>query len=114
MYLPVSAVNKALSVIRDNKKYDRNLNQVSSAIIAALLTKFLSGDKSKVIDYSQFLPYPELFKTSDKLTVKTAKTFSKLHKSGIIPIKVLCACGDFLKEIKLLSSGRYRKPESKD
>ena len=108
MYLPVSAVNKALSVIRDNKTYDRNLNQVSSAMIAALLTKFLSGDKSKTLDYSQFLPYPELFKTRDKLTVETAKIFSKLHKNGIIPIKVLCACGDFLKEIKILSSGRPR------
>lgn len=108
MNLPVSAVNKALSVIRDNKKHDRNLNQVSSAIIAAMLTKFLSGDKSKVLDYSQFLPYPEMFKTSEKISVKTAKIFAKLHKNDIIPTKVLCACGDFLKEIEKLSSGKRR------
>jgi len=108
MSLPVRAVNKALSVIRDNKTHDRNLNQVSSAIIAALLTKFLSGDKSKTLDYSQFLPYPSLFKSSDKLTPKTAKVFMKLYKSDKIPIKVLCACGDLLKEIKLLASGRSR------
>ena len=108
MNLPVSAVNKALSVIRDNKKHDRNLNQVSSAIIAAMLTKFLAGDKSKVLDYSQFLPYPEMFKTNEKISVKTAKIFAKLHKNGIIPTKVLCACGDFLKEIEKLSSGKRR------
>ena len=108
MNLPVSAVNKALSVIRDNKKHDRNLNQISSAIIAAMLTKFLSGDKSKVLDYSQFLPYPEMFKTSEKISVKTAKIFAKLHKNGMIPTRVLCACGDFLKEIEILSSGKRR------
>ena len=109
MNLPVSAVNKALSVIKDNKKHDRNLNQVSSAIIAAMLTKFLSGDKSKVLDYSQFLPYPEMFKTAlEKISVKTAKIFAKLHKNGIIPTKVHCACGDLLKEIEILSSGKRR------
>lgn len=108
MNLPVSAVNKALNVIRDNKKHDRNLNQVSGAIIAAMLTKFLAGDKSKVLDYSQFLPYPEMFKTREKISVKTAKIFAKLHKNGIIPTRVLCACGDFLKEIEILSRGKRR------
>lgn len=108
MYLPVRATNKALAVIKDNKKYDRNLNQVSSAIVAALLTKFLSGDKSRTLDFTEFLPYPGLFKKSNKISVKTAKVFTELQKSGKIPIKVLCACGDFLKEIKILSSGQHR------